>query len=103
LIYGGREETGFQGVVTGAGEATVAASEDAAAGGSVPGEWPGVCAARLTTNTADEMNPAAVRQRIGRGYLEDKDFLAVADFMAALPPFCLVMRARALRPTGGAL
>ncbi len=63
----------------------------------------GVCAVRLTTKIAEEMSRHGVLQRIQRGYLDDKDFLAVADFMAALPPICLVSRAQAIYPTGGAL
>jgi hypothetical protein len=49
-------------------------------------ERPGVCAARLTTKIAEEISAADVPQGIRREYLDDKDFLAVADFMAALPP-----------------
>ncbi|MGB9467501.1 MAG: hypothetical protein WBR10_20500, partial [Candidatus Acidiferrum sp.] len=83
--------------------AGVAASGGVAAGGSALAERLGVCAARLATKIAEQMSRADELQRIQRGQLDDKDFLAVADFMAALPPFCLVIRAQTVYPTGGAL
>lgn len=89
-------------MVTGAGDVGVPASEDAVTEAAFS-EWLGVCAARLTTKIAEEISPIDVLQRIQRGYLEDKDFLAVADFMAALPPICWVSLAQAIYPTGGAL
>jgi hypothetical protein len=87
----------------GAGDAGLAASEEAVAAVDAFSERPGVCAERLITKITEEMSRAGVPQRIQRGYFDDKDFLAVADFMAALPPICLVSRAQAIYPTGGAL
>jgi hypothetical protein len=88
--------------VTGTGDASVPASEDAAVA-VVFSDRPGVCAPRLTTKIAEEMSSIGELHRTQAGYRDDKDFLAVADFMAALPPICLVIRAQTIYPTGGAL
>ena len=73
-------------------------SEEAAADGSAFAEWLGVCPARLATKIAEETSRAGVLQRIQRGYPDDEDFLPVADLMAALPPFCLVIRSPGYLP-----
>src|SRR5580692_6173122 len=70
--------------------ASDAAGEAGAA--SVFTEWLCVCAARLSTRIAEEVNSATALHRIQRGYFEDKNLPAVADFMAVLPPARWVIR-----------
>jgi hypothetical protein len=88
--------------VTGTGDVAVPESEDAEVGAAFS-ERPGVCAPRLNAKIAEEMSSAGNTHWAQRAYLNDKDFLAVADFMAALPPIFLVIRAQAIYPKGGAL